>query len=194
MFSVLLFIGSMWLRLFYRVKVFGAENIPAHGSAVLCANHVCYKDLIVLGSSIKRKARWLAKAELFKNPIIGWILTKLGGFPVKRGGNDKGAVKTVYDLLSKGEIVGIFPEGTRVKDKANRPKEKRGFVSFAVKAKVPIIPVSLVYGKGPFKRAMLFSNIKVVIHEPFFPNFEKKYSNVELMAVAVEIMNIIYSE
>ena len=194
MFSIFRFIGAFWVRLFYRIKIIGAGNIPRRGGGVLCANHVYAKDLIVLGCAVKRKVRWMAKAELFKNPFIGKFLKGLGAFPVKRGMLDREAVRTTYDLLSKGEIVGIFPEGTRNRNKEDRTAGKRGFVSFSLKARVPIIPVSLVYGKGPFKKNQLFSKIKVVIHEQRLLEFDKKYDREEMDAISSEIMKIIYSE
>jgi 1-acyl-sn-glycerol-3-phosphate acyltransferase len=184
---------SIWLGLFYRVKVVGVENVPLDGAAVLCANHTYYKDLVLLSYKLKRKVRWMAKSELFKNPLFGGLITRLGAFPVARGKNDRGAVKTLYGLLAKGDIVGIFPEGTRSKGKSEKAEVKRGFVSFAIKAKVPIIPATVVYGRGPLKGTQLFSKIKVVFHEPVLMDFDKHYSNEELSLIGKEIMNIIYS-
>ena len=194
MFGAARILVTLWLNLFYRVKVYGAEKIPASGSAVLCANHTHFKDLILLGCNTKRKVKWLAKIELFKNPVIGKFLMFLGAFPVRRGENDVSAIKVIYDLLNKGEIVGIFPEGHRVKDMSKRPEIKRGYVTFAYRTKAPIIPVSIAYGKAPFGKSQVFSHIKVVFHDPVVLDYEKKYSNEELDLVAKDIMKNIYSE
>jgi len=184
---------SIWMRLFYKVEVLGVENFPLQGSAVLCANHTFYKDLLLLGSNVKRRVRWFAKAELFRFPVFSQLITWLGAFPVKRGKNDRGAVKTVYDLLANGEVVGIFPEGTRSKDWTKRLAAKKGFVVFALKTKTPIIPASIIYREGPFKRSQLFSGIKVIFHKPVVLDYEKVYSNEELTSTGNDIMNIIYS-
>ena len=185
---------AVWMRLFYRVEISGTENFPMVGGAILCANHTYYKDMFLLGFSVKRNLRWLAKAELFRYPVFSSLITWLGAFSVKRGKSDRDAVKMVYSLLSNGEVVAIFPEGTRVKDQLNRPIVKRGFVTFALKAKVPIIPVSIVYGNGPIKGGQIFSKIKVIFHAPVTLDFERDYSNEELISKGNDIMNIIYSE
>ena len=185
---------SIWLKLFFKVSVVGVNNLPTQGGAILCANHASSMDLVLLGVNIKRKIKWIAKVELFKNPFIARILTGLGAFPVKRGKGDVTAVKTIYNLLSEGEIVGIFPEGKRVRDIKDRPDVKRGFVSFAFKSKAPIVPASIVYGWGPLKKSKLFSRIRVIFHEPVVLDFSREYANEEMESIGKEIMGTIYSE
>ncbi|MCL2163969.1 MAG: 1-acyl-sn-glycerol-3-phosphate acyltransferase [Oscillospiraceae bacterium] len=185
---------KIWFFLFYRVRVSGLESFPAEGGAVLCANHTYLKDLILLGYKLRRRVKWLAKVELFKNPLIGGFLSWLGAFPIRRGKSDRGAIKKTFEFLSKEEVVGIFPEGMRVRDSSNKPAVKRGFVVFALKAKVPIIPASIVYGRSPFRIGQVFSRIKVIFHEPYFLDFDKQYNSEELDVIGREIMNKIYSE
>jgi len=185
---------NIWMGLFYRAKVTGAENVPMESGAVLCSNHIYKKDLLLLGFRLKRRVRWLAKSELFENKAIGRFLAYLGAFPVKRGKSDRDAVKKIYGLLADGEVVGIFPEGTRIVDRAARPEAKRGFVTFALKAKVPIVPAAVAYGPSPIGWGQVFSKVKVVFFEPFEFDFDKQYSNSELDAIGKQIMEGIYTE
>ena len=182
------------LFLFYRVTVTGLENIPQTGAAVICANHTFYKDLIVIGGQSKRRIRWFAKAELFRNPLVARFLNSLGAFPVNRGEADRNAIKAVYEVLKKGELLGIFPEGTRVKNQTERIEVKRGFVSFAANANVPIIPVAVSYQGGPFGRGKLFSRIQVTICKRVDFDSEHKYKNNELVELSNKIMDDIYNE
>ena len=183
-----------WMRVFYRVTTTGRENIPQEGAAIVCANHTFYKDLFLLGGLTKRRIRWFAKSELFRNRIFGRFLTTLGAFPVHRGESDRNAVRMVYDVLKNGEMLGIFPEGTRVRDIENRTEVKRGFLSFAYTAQVPIIPVTVSYENGPFGRGRVFSRIRVIVGESILLDFNKKYPGRELTVISNNIMNQIYNE
>ena len=90
------------------------EKIPDDGPALLCATHNTMLDMFFLGYKLKRWVYWMAKEELFKNPVSGFIFRKLGAFPVKRGKGDVGSIKTAYKHLKDGDIIGIFPHGTSV--------------------------------------------------------------------------------
>lgn len=184
---------AIFLALFYRVSAEGRENVPDSGAAIICANHVCFKDLLLIGACVRRKVRWIAKAELFRNPLFGALITALGAFPVERGASDRSAVETVYGVLRGGGVIGIFPEGGRVRDPARRPRAKRGFVSFALNARAPLIPVSIKYVGGPFGPARLFSRIHVSFGEKVVLDYGKKYERAELMAIGDEIMDGIYA-
>src|SRR5690606_10964952 len=111
--EILRFIIAVFFSVFYRVQIIGIENIPKEGAAILCSNHISELDMFFIGYRIKRLVRYMAKEELFKNPLLRFFITRLGAFPVKRGKGDVGAIKTSLRLLSEGHIVGIFPEGTR---------------------------------------------------------------------------------
>src|SRR4051812_16324497 len=105
------------LRLIYavlfRFEASGLENIPAAGPVVLCSNHISLLDPTTVGTKVNRKVHYMAKAELFNVPLFGAFIRKLGAFPVKRGGVSKDAIRNAIWLLKEGEMMGIFPEGTR---------------------------------------------------------------------------------
>jgi 1-acyl-sn-glycerol-3-phosphate acyltransferase len=178
-----------YISIFYRVRVEGVNNFPDSGAFVLCANHTFIKDLLFIGSFSPRKINWMAKIELFKIPVFGSLIKKLGAFPVNRGANDRDSVRNVYKVLESGAPLGIFPEGTRELDPNNRPPFKRGFVSFAAHAGVSILPVALRYENGPFGRGRLFSRAVVSFGE-IIP-FEKgrKYDRGEIEELATSIMS-----
>lgn len=127
----------------FRVRVIGRENVPTSGGAILAGNHVSYMDPVLLWEfSPRGRPHFMAKSELFKG-LIGWMLTEFYSFPVVRGSADRTAIATATKLLEDGELVGIFPEGTRSSD--GEAGEAHGGVSFiAMRAGVPVIPVAFV--------------------------------------------------
>jgi 1-acyl-sn-glycerol-3-phosphate acyltransferase len=191
MIEVVKFIIGILLNLVYRVKLAGLENIPSKGAAVLCANHAGELDMFFIGYKLKRLIRWMAKEELFRNPVLGALMRWVGAFPVKRGTGDVGAIKTGFKLLDDGQILGIFIEGTRTKRKPGREiKANPGAAMFAIKKSVPVIPVSV---EGEYKP---FSKVRVVFGKPFYLDAEKgrKYSNEELIEFSRGIISKVYSQ
>jgi 1-acyl-sn-glycerol-3-phosphate acyltransferase len=190
MIEFLRIIVKIFFKCFYRVKITGYENIPAKGGVVLCSNHIGEIDMFLIGVKSKRLVHYMAKEELFKNPLFGAIIRWLGAFPVKRGRVGTESIKTGLKLLEDGHILGIFPEGTRMKNKQNKDvKAKPGAAMFAVKAGVPVIPVAI---SGNYK---LFSKIRVVFGKPFYLEAEKdkKYTNEDFTEMSQYIMKKVYS-
>lgn len=133
-------IGKLLIAAF-RVRVIGQENIPATG-AVLAGNHVSYADPALLWCVAPRQCHFMAKSELFEHGIIAWGLPRLWAFPVKRGQADRAAISAATELLKRGELVGIFPEGTRKKhDSMGEAQQGASFI--AMRAGVPIVPVGI---------------------------------------------------
>ncbi|MCX8132144.1 MAG: 1-acyl-sn-glycerol-3-phosphate acyltransferase [Clostridia bacterium] len=175
----------------YRVEIKGRENIPLKGGAVLCANHAGELDMFFIGYRIKRLIRWMAKEELFRNPVVGFLIRRLGAFPVKRGTGDVGAIKTAFKLLDDNHILGMFIEGTRTKRNTGRvAKPNPGAAMFAIKKHVPVIPVSV---EGDYKP---FSKIKIVFGKPYYLDADKniKYSNDELKEFSKSIIERVYAQ
>ena len=101
-------------RIFLRLRIEGAENIPKDGPLVIACNHLSLLDPPVLGTAATRKVHFMAKEELFV-PVLGDIYRLLGAFPVRRGGADRAAIKHGIDILESNQVLAIFPEGTRSK-------------------------------------------------------------------------------
>ena len=147
------------LRTLYKPKIIGAENIPETGSVLLCCNHIHNFDPPLLGSFIDRKIHYMAKAELFNIPLLKTVLPKVGAFPVKRGMSDKQAMRMALSILKEGNVLGLFPEGTRSKT-GELGKGLTGAGFFALRTDAVVIPSAII---GPYKT---FHPLKVVYGAP----------------------------
>lgn len=188
MYHFLRYVIMLYFTLFNRIQVEGLDNIPKTGAFLLFANHPSMMDTFLVAYRIKRKVRYMAKAELFESWIIRVFMNIAGAFPVHRGKGDVGAIKSALRLLKKGEPVGIFPEGTRTRAK-NLSKKKGGAAMVAILSKAPIVPV------GIDGRYRIFKKIRVVIGTPFFldPPSELKPTREDLHVANEIIINRIYS-
>jgi 1-acyl-sn-glycerol-3-phosphate acyltransferase len=137
--------------LLYRLEARGIDNIPREGPVVLCSNHKSLQDPITLGVWVPRKVHYMAKEELFRIPIFGRAIRAVGAFPVKRGGVSKEAIRTAITLLQGGNVMGIFPEGTRNETVG---MGKRGAVTMAARAKAIVVPVALVGEYRLFRKVL----------------------------------------
>lgn len=141
------------LRLIYAIlfplRIVGKENVPKEGGVLLCANHISLLDPMTIGIKLNRQVKYMAKAELFKVPVLGWLINKLGAFPVKRGGVSKESIKTALNTLRGGHVMGIFPEGTRNSDSG---VAKKGAASFALRSGAAVVPAAIVGSYKPFRR------------------------------------------
>lgn len=170
-------------HLLYPIKVTGRENIP-EGAAVICPNHTNALDPFFVVFAFRRRhiLRAMAKAELMRIPVIGWLLRHLGVFGVERGAADIGAVKTSLRHLKDGRKLLMFPEGTRVSE-GESVETKTGAAMFSTRAGVPIVPVYIEAHKR------LFRVNRVVIGEPFAPQTAgRKGTAEEYRAIAHELM------
>ncbi len=128
------------LTLLYDFEVRGSGNWPRRGPAVIASNHASNFDPCLIGIAFPGQIRWMAKAELWRIPLLGWLITRLGAFPVKRGESDREAIRRARRLMREGWIVGMFPEGTRQRDgKLGEPQAGVGLL--ALEPGVPVIPV-----------------------------------------------------
>ncbi len=169
---------------FCGLEVRGIENAPDRDGLIVVANHVSNFDPPVLGAALNRKVHYMAKEELFDNFLLRRLMDTYGAFPVKRGRGDMSAIKNSLQILRKGQVLGLFPEGTRSKSGKLR-KAKLGTVLLAVKSEVPILPVGLIGTQN------LFSNKVVVnIGEIFTLDdyYGRKLSKGEMRAAGEEIM------
>jgi len=188
--NILRVIVKIVFAILYRVEVIGKENVPESGPLILCANHNGEMDMFFIGYKINRLVRYMAKEELFRIPLLSGIIKWLGAFPVKRGKADVEAIKTSLRILENNEILGIFPEGTRMRNKdAKSVRIKPGVALLAQKSGAPIIPVAISGRYRPFSR------IKVVFGKPFTIDLDKdkKYTNSELSEIAKDIMSKVYA-
>jgi 1-acyl-sn-glycerol-3-phosphate acyltransferase len=126
----------------YRVELRGAGHVPSAGPCILVANHESLLDPWFLCVATPRRVRFMAKAELWRYPVIRWAMDAYGTFPVERGNGDTGAMSHAGELLDAGEILAIFPRGTS-KPTGNRIWH-RGAARLALAHGAPLVPVRLV--------------------------------------------------
>jgi len=159
------FLLSRFLRIFYGFKVIGLENFPIDGPVLVASNHRSNMDPVAVGCALRREIHYLAKEELFKIPILNWIIRQWKAFPIKRGGADRQAIKTALGILQQGKVVGVFPEGTRSKTgELGQPQSGVGLL--AIKGNCLVVPLVLL---GTQK---LFGPITVKIGQPL--DFSRK--------------------
>jgi len=166
----------------FRIELVGAENMPKDGACVVCINHISMFDPMVTSAVVDRPIRFIGKQELFKIPVVGWYLKSINVIPIKRGSGDIGAVKASLKALKDGEVLGIFPTGTREKKNPNA-KVKPGVVLIALKAQVPVIPVRI---EANYR---IFSKVRITIGKPVdLSTYEGKKLSQEEMSEAAELI------
>jgi glycerol-3-phosphate dehydrogenase (NAD(P)+) len=146
------------ILLYFRVRRLGREHVP-EGGVILASNHRSFLDPFAIGCSVKAPIFFMAKREMFKNPLMGWILNCLGAFPVRRGESDEESVTTALTLLENGSAVVIFPEGTRIRT-GSLQRPKRGVGRLALESGKPVVPIA-VTGSERARRGWMFRPVKV---------------------------------
>jgi len=155
----------------FRGCLIGRENIPQKDSFIVVSNHGSLLDPPLLGHALGRNISFMAKAELFKVPFLGFIIKACGAYPVKRGIADKNTIKTACKKLSNDNCIGIFIDGTRQKNgRVNKPKQGAALLAF--KNQKLLLPVAIVdsHRVMRFKFCIpLFSKIVIKVGKPFQP-------------------------
>lgn len=181
-------IAAPIIHLLFPCRVVGLEDFPKEG-ALLCANHASGWDPIIIALNLPKDSRLtvMAKDSLFRIPLLGFFLKKLGIFPVKRGGNDLTAMKTAMKVLGGGNRLLVFPEGTRVEEQGE-VEAKGGVTMMATRTGVPMVPI-YCGGKHKFLR-----KTTIVFGKPYMPVIAgRRPTPDENRAIAREILDRIYA-
>ena len=180
LYNIMQVIARFVLLFVFRIKRVGYENVPKDGGVIVAFNHRSNWDPVIAGVTCKRHLSFMAKEELFKNPVFGGLIKSLGAFPVHRGKGDIGAIKVALKILSENRTMLMFPEGHRIKD-GRKVKAKPGVAMIAHRAKVPIVPVCI---SGEYK---WLHKITVTYGKPIYLSYEDKLSqdDVQLLADGV---------
>lgn len=159
-------------RVVLRMRVYGLKNVPKTGGALLVCNHMHNADPVLVVAGCSRPVLFMAKAELWKVPVIRNIADMTGAFPVQRGTPDRDALRTAGQKLKDGMLVAGFPEGTRATSGLKEPF--RGLSLVALHNDAPIIPVGIVgssdlpgNGGKQQRRTRIWPKITLVFGEPF---------------------------
>jgi len=159
-------------RLLFRARVRGAERLPTEGCYVLASSHRSMMDIPFAAWLTPRRLRYMGKASLFNRPVLGWVFTKLGGFPVQRDGTDRKALRESIAMLQSGEVLLVYPEGTRQHGAKIEPLQP-GAAYLALRAGVPIVPIGIAGTEEIFRthkrRIPHFGRVTIAIGEPIVP-------------------------
>jgi glycerol-3-phosphate dehydrogenase (NAD(P)+) len=132
-----------FFHLYFRLSRIGREHVPESGPVIYCSNHRSFLDPFVIATIARRPMYYVAKQELFKHRLVGWLLNALGAFPVNRGAADQDMLATAKAILERGDAVLMFAEGTRIRPGAlGRPK--RGVGRLALETGAPVVPVAVI--------------------------------------------------
>ncbi|MCM3709398.1 lysophospholipid acyltransferase family protein [Sporosarcina luteola] len=146
-----------------KIELKNTQKLPASGGYVITCAHRGWLEIIALGISMPRPIHFMAKKELFKRKMFASFLTSIKAFPVDRENPSPSSIKIPVKLLKSGEVVGIFPSGTR---KTENAPVKRGAITIAALAKVPIVPVTYE-GPSNLKDAWKNRRATITIGDPF---------------------------
>ncbi|MGY1584110.1 lysophospholipid acyltransferase family protein [Streptomyces sp. MN13] len=187
------------LRLVFRPRIEGLEHVPASGAAIVAGNHLSFSDHFLMPAVLKRRITFLAKAEYFTGPGVKGRLTatffrSAGQIPVDRSGKDAGqaAIREGLGVLGKGELLGIYPEGTRSHD-GRLYKGKVGVAVMALKAGVPVVPCAMIgtfEAQPPGRKVPRIHPVVIRFGEPLdFSRYAgMEHEKAVLRAVTDEIM------
>ena len=174
------------LLLGMRIKVVGRENVPKEGAFILAVNHKSNLDPVIAGAFCPRQLTFMAKEELFKNPLFGGLIKRLGAFPVSRGKGDVGAIKGAFAILKNQKAMLMFPQGHRMKD-GQRGTAQTGVVMIAHKMQVPVVPFCI---SGEYK---FWGKMKLTLGEPidFSEYYGEKLDSSKMHELAEGVLDSI---
>lgn len=194
LFVFIYYVVGLVADILHPVSVEGLERLPKSG-ALLCPNHASNWDPILVALKLPKNYRLhiMAKEELFKNPLLGWLLRKVGAFPVSRGNNDINTVRTAMQAIKDGDNLLIFPEGTVVRNGVGYidglpAHAKAGVAMIGVRTGATLVPV-FVDGE---KR--LFHRTRIIFGEPYEPHYTgRRGTSEEMQKIADDVLASAYA-
>ena len=183
-------IFTVIFRTFWPLRVVGAENVPKEGAAVVVSNHLSMIDPFVVSYGAHRMVSFMAKEELFRVPFVGLLIRRLGAFPVDRSRQDATSLRVALSVLKGGELLGMFPEGTR-STTGEMMEMRTGAVRLASKTGMPIIPTAVVNTQKALPPGKFIRPARIEVH--FGPAFDiaelyEKHDKSEATQMALEML------
>ncbi|HSV73950.1 MAG TPA: lysophospholipid acyltransferase family protein [Chthonomonadales bacterium] len=157
-------------RLTGRVRIIGHENVPESGPLIVACNHVSYLDPPLVGSSIHRECRFMARASLFRNRLFGGFISRIGAYPMDRDKPTRDMVRQTLRFLEQGYIVVMFPEGTRSSNGQLGPGES-GIALFVRQSGAPVLPAAVIGPERMLPRSSRFprpARLTVILGRPIY--------------------------
>lgn len=194
LFVFIYYLAGLLVDILHPVRVTGRENLPESG-ALLCPNHASNWDPILVALKLPKNYRLhiMAKEELFRNPLLGWLLRKVGAFPVSRGNNDINTVRIAMQAIRDGDNLLIFPEGTVVRNGVGYvdglpAHAKAGVAMIGVRTGATLIPVFVDGEKKLFRRT------RIIFGQPYTPQYTgRRGTSEEMQRIADDILAAAYA-
>ena len=194
LFVFIYYVVGLVADILHPVSVEGMERLPQNG-VLLCPNHSSNWDPILVALKLPKNYRLhiMAKEELFQNPLLGWLLRKVGAFPVSRGNNDINTVRTAMQAIKDGDNLLIFPEGTVVRNGVGYidglpAHAKAGVAMIGVRTGAALVPV---FVDGEKK---LFHRTRIIFGEPYEPHYTgRRGTSEEMQKIADEVLAAAYA-
>jgi 1-acyl-sn-glycerol-3-phosphate acyltransferase len=177
--------------LVYRLRALGLENVPRQGPLVLAPNHFSQMDHFFVGVYLRRKIRFMAKSQLFGQPVLTYVYKHGGAFPVRRGHHDEEAMETARILIEQGEMVLVYAEGGRSRSGA-LGEPKPGIGRIALETGAPVVPVA-IHGSERVRgwKRLRFPRVTVRFGEPVSFPVEEAPDRERQLQVATEIFGLV---
>jgi|SRR5579859_2881587 len=175
--------------LLVRLRVAGVQNVPKTGPVILVSNHLNWTDIPMIAVRVMRRTHFMAKSELFQKAAFKWLVVGLSAFPVRRGEADRQAIKQAEEVLKAGQVLVIFPEGTRSRKRVMK-EGLAGVALIALRSGAPVVPVG-IYGSEKFKPWHIWpfrTRITLTYGKPFTLTREGKRGHTDLQAQLEVIM------
>ncbi|MDA0717443.1 MAG: lysophospholipid acyltransferase family protein [Cyanobacteria bacterium] len=175
-------------RFLFRGRTAGNGNVPSQGCLVVVANHGSHLDPPLLGHALGRPVAFMAKAELFRVPILGAIIRACGAYPVSRGASDREAIRTATERLLEGWATGVFIDGTRqANGRVNDPQA--GAALLAARAGAPLLPVAIINSHralGPGQEGARLLPIHIRIGTPIPAPASRRRADLDIATAACQ--------
>jgi len=187
-------VGRLWFRIFFRLHVIGLENVPRHGPGLVCGNHCSYLDPMLAAVALPRKIYNVSRKEIYQLPLLGPVIRRLGAVRIDRESlADKGALQEVLAIMDHGDLCMIYPEGTRSPDGCLQDPHN-GAAFLAVKSGAPVVPMAIIgsYECWPRQRRVArVGRITVRIGQPVTYHLPPEHEShrEDLTAISIDIMS-----
>jgi 1-acyl-sn-glycerol-3-phosphate acyltransferase len=180
-----------FFHVYFRLRRIGLEHVPKQGPVLMASNHRSFSDPFMIGCCLGRPLHFVAKVELFDKRWKAWILLALGAFPIRRGESDEAAMETARMILERGGVVGIFPEGTRVRP-GPLGDPKRGVGRLVLETGAPVVPVAIL-GTERLRRGWMIRPGRVTVRCGRALTFPRPLDREPRQSLAQEISNRVWS-
>ncbi len=180
LYKILKPIVKLLLKIFFRYEEVNKPKGIGNQRLIVCANHMSWLDPILLIASFDKRIYFMAKKELFQNKFMAMFYKSIGAFPIDRHGLDREALKKAEEVLENEEVLGIFPEGTRIKKKEDISRENfnNGIAMLASRGNANILPIRIKGNYKPFKKMQVIYTDIVDINKVEGQSRKKRYENI----------------